>query len=152
MKSVDDSLPVYRCADFADLMQISAIESDAFEEPYTYTMLRQLHDFHGEDWLVAVLDGSIVGYVLTIRASGRALIFSGAVSKEFRNRGYYSELVNRTLQRNRERGVQTFVTARPDNIWAVNSYKRAGFSFVERDDRYFGLGEVRDIFEDRSLV
>ncbi|MEU2038546.1 GNAT family N-acetyltransferase [Nocardia niwae] len=142
--------PEYRRACFADLDDIAAIEAEVFAEPYLYLMLRQLFDLHGSEWLVAELDGTVIGYALTLEKKGRALLFTFAVAKRHQGGGYGRGLLSRTLQTCRKVGAEVvYLTVRPDNQHASNLFKRAGFEFVEHDDRYFGPGEPRDVFEYR---
>ena len=142
--------PVYRQARFADLEDIAAIESEVFGEPYLYLMLRQLYDLHGAEWLVAEVAGTVIGYALTLEKSGRALLFTFAVAKRYQGAGFGRALLNQTLHVCRELGADTvYLTVRPDNHPAGNLFKQAGFEFIEHDDRYFGPGEPRDLYEYR---
>ncbi|WP_280244692.1 GNAT family N-acetyltransferase [Nocardia abscessus] len=142
--------PEYRQACFADIEDIASIEAEVFAEPYRYLMLRQLFDLHGSEWLVAELDGAVIGYALTLEKSGRALLFTFAVAKRYQGGGYGRALLKRTLQTCRTVGAEVmYLTVRPDNQLASNLFKRAGFEFVEHDHRYFGPGEPRDVFEYR---
>ncbi|MEU5762194.1 GNAT family N-acetyltransferase [Nocardia sp. NPDC047648] len=140
----------YRQACFADIEDIAAIEAEVFAEPYLYLMLRQLFDLHGSEWLVAEVEGAVIGYALTLEKSGRALLFTFAVAKRYQGEGYGHALLTRTLQTCRKIGAEVvYLTVRPDNRLAGNLFQRAGFEFVEHDDRYFGPGEPRDVFEYR---
>lgn len=142
--------PEYRKACFADIEDIAAIEAEVFAEPYRYLMLRQLFDLHGSEWLVAELDGTVIGYALTLEKSGRALLFTFAVAKSYQGGGYGRTLLDRTLQTCRAVGAEVvYLTVRPDNQLASHLFKQAGFAFVEHDERYFGPGEPRDVFEYR---
>lgn len=142
--------PKYRQARFADLEDIAAVEAEVFAEPYLYLMLRQLFDLHGAEWLVAEVDGSVIGYALTLEKSGRALLFTFAVAKRYQGAGYGRALLEHTLRLCRELGTDTvYLTVRPDNHPASNLFKQAGFEFVGHDDRYFGAGEPRDVYEFR---
>ncbi|MCM6774223.1 GNAT family N-acetyltransferase [Nocardia sp. CDC159] len=150
MESTQVPQPVYRQARFTDLDDIAAIEDEVFGEPYRYLMLRQLFDLHGSDWLVAELGGAVIGYALTLEKGGRALLFTFAVAKQFQCRGYGRALLEHTLERSRAIGAEVeYLTVRPDNLPASNLFKQAGFVFVAHDERYFGPGEPRDLYEYR---
>src|SRR6266568_8002929 len=71
--------PVYRSARLVDLHDIADIEAAVFPEPYLYLMLRQLFELHGSEWLVAELDGAVIGYALTLERRGRSVLFTFAV-------------------------------------------------------------------------
>ncbi|WP_169811321.1 GNAT family N-acetyltransferase [Nocardia anaemiae] len=142
--------PHYRQARLTDIEDIAAIEAAVFAEPYLYLMLRQLYDLHGSDWLVAELDGRVIGYALTLRKAGRALLFTFAVAEQHQGKGYGPALLHHMLQQCRTDGAEVvYLTVRPDNQPAENLFKRAGFEFVEHDDEYFGPGEPRGVFEYR---
>ncbi|WP_327097766.1 GNAT family N-acetyltransferase [Nocardia vinacea] len=142
--------PQYRQARFADIEDIAAIEAEVFAEPYLYLMLRQLYDLHGSDWLVAELDGRVIGYALTLHKAGRALLFTFAVVEQYQGKGYGRALLDHMLQQCRTDGADVvYLTVRPDNQPAAALFKQAGFEFVEHDDQYFGPGEPRGIFEYR---
>ncbi|MFI5779752.1 GNAT family N-acetyltransferase [Nocardia sp. NPDC051570] len=148
MESTQVPQPEYRQACFTDLEAIAAIEDEVFDEPYKYLMLRQLYDLHGSDWLVAELNEAVIGYALTLEKAGRALLFTFAVAKRFQFRGYGRALLEHTLERSRANGVEVeYLTVRPDNLAASNLFKQAGFVFVAHDERYFGSGEPRDVYE-----
>jgi len=137
--------PVYRPARLADLHDIADIEAGVFPEPYLYLMLRQLFELHGSEWLVAELDGAVIGYALTLERGGRSVLFTFAVVERLRCRGYGRSLVDHVLHRCVSIGAEVTVTVHPDNDPAWNLFKRAGFVFEAHDDRYFGPGEPRDI-------
>ncbi|WP_459545719.1 N-acetyltransferase family protein [Nocardia sp. X0981] len=150
MDIAEASQPKYRRARFADLEDIAAVEAEVFAEPYLYLMLRQLFDLHGAEWLVAEVGGSVIGYALTLEKSGRALLFTFAVARKYQGAGYGRALLEHTLHLCRELGTETvYLTVRPDNHPASNLFKQAGFAFVEHDERYFGPGEPRDVYEFR---
>ncbi len=142
--------PVYRQARFTDLNDIAALEAEVFHEPYLYLMLRQLYELHGSEWLVAELDGVVVGYTLILEKGGRALLFTFAMAEQLRHRGYGRALLLRALNRCASIGTEVmYLTVRPDNHVASNLFKEAGFVFVKHDDQYFGTGEPRDMLEYR---
>ncbi|MEU6561035.1 GNAT family N-acetyltransferase [Nocardia nova] len=147
MEIAHDSQPVYRQARFTDLTDIAAIEAEVFHEPYLYLMLRQLFELHGSAWLVAELEGAVIGYALVLEKDGKALLFTFAVARSRQGRTYGRALLEAALSRCRELGAREMsLTVRPDNLAASNLFKRVGFVFRAHDDRYFGPGEPRDVF------
>ncbi|MET7769691.1 GNAT family N-acetyltransferase [Nocardia sp. NPDC005366] len=141
----------YRHARFDDLEDLADLEAKVFTEaPYQYLMLRQLFDLHGSDWLVAELDGKVIGYALTLERGGRALLFTFAVDKQYQRQGYGRGLLTRALQVCSDLGAEVMnLTVRPDNRRAGALFEQAGFEFVKHDEAYFGEGEPRDLFEYR---
>jgi [ribosomal protein S18]-alanine N-acetyltransferase len=142
--------PVYRPARFSDLTAIAAIEAEVFSEPYLYLMLRQLYELHGSEWLVAELDGEVIGHALTLERAGKALLFTFAMVKRLQHRGYGRELLDTALDTCAETGARKmYLTVRPDNHVAENLFKQAGFVLKGHEAEYFGPGEPRDVLECR---
>ena len=147
MEIAHDPQPVYRRARFTDLTDIAAIEAEVFHEPYLYLMLRQLFDLHGNAWLVAEIDGTVIGYALVLEKDGKALLFTFAVAQRWQGRNYGCALLEAALSRCRELDAQEMsLTVRPDNLSASNLFKRVGFIFRTHDELYFGPDEPRDVF------
>ncbi|MFF0487860.1 GNAT family N-acetyltransferase [Nocardia sp. NPDC004068] len=140
--------PTYRQAAFGDLPAIARIEHEVFDEPYRYLMLRQLFDLHGSAWVVCELNGTIIGYALSLEKDRRALLFTFAMSPEFRHRGYAKALLEEALDRSRRLGAEVeYLTVRPDNETAVRLFEAAGFIRTKEDESYFGEGEPRYLYE-----
>ncbi|WP_227980978.1 GNAT family N-acetyltransferase [Nocardia spumae] len=147
MEIAHDPRPEYRQARFTDLNDIAAIEAEVFAEPYLYLMLRQLFELHGTAWLVAEIDGAVIGYALVLEKDGKALLFTFAVARRWQGRDYGRALLEAALARCRDLGAREMsLTVRPDNLRAGNLFKRVGFVFRTHDDRYFGPGEPRDVY------
>ncbi|MGV9677461.1 N-acetyltransferase family protein [Nocardia sp. NPDC003482] len=140
--------PTYRRAVFDDLPAIARIEHEVFDEPYRYLMLRQLFDLHGSAWVVCELNGAIIGYALSLEKDRRALLFTFAMSPEFRHRGYAKALLEEALDCSRRLGAEVeYLTVWPDNRSAVTLFENAGFVRTKEDARYFGEGEPRYLYE-----
>lgn len=140
--------PVYRMARLGDLDDIAKIETATFgDQSYPYFVLRQLFDVHGSSWLVAELDGVVLGYVLVaLTAARRAWLVGFAVSVESHGHGYGRTLLQRALALCRTLPVDSvYITVRPTNQSAYNLYKRAGFTWSGYEESYFGAGEPRDV-------
>ncbi len=150
MDSDTEAQPLYRSARFEDIEDIAAIEAEAFDEPYRYLMLRQLFDLHSEEWIVAELDGSVVGYALTLTRAGRALLFTFAVTEGRRGRGIGRALLDHALRNDARLGAEiVYLTVRPDNSVARKLFLDIGFELVMHDNHYFGTVEPRDVLEYR---
>ncbi|WP_024806110.1 GNAT family N-acetyltransferase [Nocardia sp. BMG51109] len=150
MDTAEAPRPEYRQARFTDLDDIAAIEAEVFAEPYRYLMLRQLFELHGPAWLVAEVDGAVIGYALILEKDRRALLFTFSVAKQCQGLGYGRGLLERALRACRQQGVEMmYLTVRPDNHPARNLFAQVGFDCVDHDDEYFGQDEPRDVFEYR---
>lgn len=152
MDTADDREPVYRRASIGDLSAIAALEAEIFEEeqPYGQLMLRQLFELHGGQWLVAELGGVLIGYALALVKDHRSLLFTYAVHRPLRNRGFGRALLHGSMQCCSEAGaVEMELTVRPDNQPALNIFKAANFQSVAYDEQYFGPGQPRRIMKRR---
>ncbi|MFF2553657.1 GNAT family N-acetyltransferase [Nocardia sp. NPDC058058] len=146
------SSPVYRVPERADLPDIQIIDAAAFRDRYPYFVLRQLLDAHSSGCVVAVEFGDddeekVVGYALTIGEGGRAWLISLAVSPDARGHGYGRGLLQHTVDVCRDKGDvdEVLLTVDPKNQPAYNLFKDFGFVLHERDERYFGDDEPRDV-------
>ncbi|MFF3572313.1 GNAT family N-acetyltransferase [Nocardia jiangxiensis] len=150
MDTADDREPVYRRASIGDLEAIAALEAEIFSEPYLQLMLRQLFELHGSQWLVAELDGLVIGYALTLVRDRRSLLFTYAVHRPLRNRGFGRALLDHAMRCCSEAGANEMeLTVRPDNQPAFNIFKAANFQSIGYDDQYFGPGEPRRVMKRR---
>ncbi|MRH86390.1 GNAT family N-acetyltransferase [Nocardia sp. SYP-A9097] len=147
------SSPVYRVPERDDLPDIQNIDAAAFRDRYPYFVLRQLLEAHSSRCVVAVEpgndgdgDGTVVGYALTIGEGARAWLISLAVSRDRRGRGYGRGLLQHTVQVCLEAGVdELLLTVDPKNTPAKTLFEEFGFVVHDRDERYFGDDEPRDV-------
>ncbi|WP_405167689.1 GNAT family N-acetyltransferase [Nocardia sp. NBC_01499] len=143
--------PVYRIAALSDLDDVAAIETERFgDQSYPYFALRQLFDLHGANWLIAEVDGTVLGHVLVaLTPDRRAWLLSLAVSADSCGRGYGSDLLEEAINLCRRHAMRSvLITVRPTNQSAYNLYRRIGFQWTgHHEERYFGVGEPRDVLE-----
>ncbi|MQY17699.1 GNAT family N-acetyltransferase [Nocardia macrotermitis] len=143
---------VYRKPRLDDLDRIMAIEGEVFPETPLYYIMRQLFDVHRTDWLVAELDGIVIGYALIMAYEKRALLSTFAVIEQQQGRGYGRELLTRAMQHCRDKGLDImWLTVRPANKHAMRMFMKAGFTVVNEDDNYFGPGVARKVMECKLL-
>ena len=124
------------------MASILEIERAAFaEEPYTRAIFRELHAECGELFLVAKLRRRIAGYIATGAGDGKAEVVSLAVDPKHRRKGIAAALLEYTLERLRESGVQSVeLMVRVDNKAAIRFYRRFGFRQVEKVLGYYEKG------------
>jgi [ribosomal protein S18]-alanine N-acetyltransferase len=119
-----------RRAGRADLSAILRIERASFtDEAWDRELFAAyLHD-HPELFIVATLDGRVVGYMITCVARHRvAEIASIAVHPESRGRRIARTMLLHTAIRLRVRGVRSWwLMVRPVNTPAIRLYRAAGF-------------------------
>ncbi|WP_167837767.1 GNAT family N-acetyltransferase [Nocardia altamirensis] len=142
--------PVYRTAALSDLADVAAIETERFgAQSYPYFALRQLFDLHGANWLIAEVDGVVLGHVLVaLTPDRRAWLLSLAVTTNRCGRGYGSTLLEQAIDLCKRHEMHSvLITVRPTNQSAYNLYKRLGFQWTAHEEHYFGKGEPRDVLE-----
>jgi amino-acid N-acetyltransferase len=84
---------------------------------------------HTTDVLVARIEGSLVGTAALEIYRSEALLRSVAVARESRGKGVGIDLTRATLERARERGVQTVYLLTES---AADFFRRFGFADVDR--------------------
>ena len=130
---------VFEPEDFAQLM---SIEREAFNEsnPYIYT---QLYESCSNGFLVAEIDGMVVGYIVGILISdAEGRIFSFAVSESHQCRGIGTQLLKSICDiftSNKINKVKLEV--RPSNKTARSLYTKLGFDVTGRIPMYYSDGE-----------
>lgn len=112
----------------ADLNQVMKIEVVAFPTPWS----RQ--SYEGElvnqfaSYYVIETDGKIVAYAGIWCVFEEAHITNVAVAPEYRRQGYGRLLMDKLLERAKEKGSQrVFLEVRPSNLAAINLYRGFGF-------------------------
>ncbi|GAA1429474.1 GNAT family N-acetyltransferase [Streptomyces thermospinosisporus] len=148
MSDHDDPHPAIRSAREEDLPEIHRLDNEVFtSSPYSFLVLRQHFDAHGDHLLVRYEGESLQGYVLSaVRADRLAgWVHSLAVAREQRGRGLGRQLMEEALRRLDEAGVlEARLAVEPANTPAITLYEALGFSpdgAVQQD--YFGPGEER---------
>ncbi|MDY6865307.1 MAG: ribosomal protein S18-alanine N-acetyltransferase [Halobacteriota archaeon] len=126
----------------ADFTQIMRIEREAFNEsnPFIYT---QIYETCANGFLVAEIEGEIVGYIVGILASeveGR--IFSFAVSESHQRMGVGTQLLKSIFEVfTSSRVYKVKLEVRQSNKTARSLYNKLGFVVTGRIPMYYSDGE-----------
>jgi ribosomal-protein-alanine N-acetyltransferase len=119
---------VLRSFELRDLGQVIEVEEASFpERPYSRMDFLSCLLIAREGFIVAVNDGSVIGYVIAMGQGGQGMIQSIAVAPESRGRGVGELLMkagNEHLAR-RFRRVSLLVDA--DNEKAIRLYRKLSF-------------------------
>ena len=126
-----------------DMRAILDIEYRCFPDPYPLSLLHNLHKMHPRGFLVAELDGKVVGYVIgVIRWGFTGHILAIAVDPPFRRRGVGSALLISMLDRLRASGAREVrLEVRKSNVGAQRFYSKIGFVKQEEVPYYYEDGE-----------
>jgi len=115
-----------------DLKRVFEIENMSFDQSYGINMFQQLYDM-GIGFLVAEVDGYVVGYVMFwIKYENQGHIISIAVDKNYRRRGYGTQMLVKAIGILSLLKIDTiYLEVNEKNEGALEFYKQ--FSF--RQDR-----------------
>lgn len=122
-----------------DVDQVAAIERDAFSQPWRPETFRSLlENPTAEMWVAEGPRGVVVGYFVLWCIQEQGELANIAVSPGDRQRGLGSRLLDRAVERARERGVERlFLEVRISNTVAAEMYERRGFHEVGRRRNYY---------------
>ena len=126
-------------ARIGDLPQVKLVEDACFgREAYPYHALAELMLSFGHLFLVAKLNGRVVGYVSATLVGGHGHIVSIAVLPEHWGRGIGSRLLGEVLRRLEDGGAKrVFLEVRVDNHRAIRLYRKFGFRVAGVKRRYY---------------
>jgi ribosomal-protein-alanine N-acetyltransferase len=133
-----------------NLNEILAIEKDAFEkkEVFPKEYFLELSKKWPEGFLVAKLDGKILGYIVGEKNSDSGIIISIAVKKNWRGKGIGRKLTEKLLENFKKEGMRiVFLHVREENKEAINFYQALGFKIRELVENYYSNGENAYLME-----
>lgn len=139
---------VFRRADVRDVEEIYRLEREIFgAEGYSRSLVEYLIMF-SDFFVVACVDGEIVGYLCGEVVGERGHIITIAVRREFRKRGIGSMLMGMFLEYLRGRGVgSVYLEVSVRNSEAVSFYRKWGFYVKARIPRYYRDGSDAYVME-----
>ena len=122
------SVPEIRRMVSADLPEVERIEQENFSRPWTAEDYQGFLDREDADFLVAVVDGRIVGYIGEYGLPDEGDITNVSVDRRYRNRHIGTCLVSGLIQTAGARGIRKiFLEVRESNAPAIRLYENAGF-------------------------
>ena len=111
-----------------DVEPLSIIEARAFSMPWSAADFARLIADRNSLYLVAEVDGQVVGSCGVTNVSGEGEIDNVVVDEAYRNRGIATALLQETLRRGYAMGVEAFtLEVRVSNAPAIHIYEKAGF-------------------------
>lgn len=126
----------------SDFQWVIDIERKVFDEhdPYLYM---QFYETYPEGFIVAEINGIVVGYVAGFLASvGTGRIFSLGVHPAYQNRGVGAGLLKEMINIFRKLGVfEIILEVRSSNIKAKRFYEKHGFYQVGIVEKYYNDAE-----------
>lgn len=118
--------------------QIAALEQICFSDPWSEASVRYECSNPLSDWLVAVEDERVVGYVGSQSVPPEADVMNLAVAPEYRRKGIGSALMQALTELLHTNGMESlFLEVRASNDPAIALYQRFGFVQVGRRKKYY---------------
>lgn len=137
-----------------ELLAVMEINRVCLPENYSYSFFYTLYKSNSDAFLVAEVEGAIVGYVMcriewgmskieSFRLRKLGHIVSVAVLPEYRGRGIGRRLLERTLEVLKEAYScdETYLEVRVTNTVAINLYYSLGYRVVKVARHYYVDGE-----------
>ncbi len=137
-----------------DLQSVIYINRTCLPENYTPDFFVYHFREFPEGFLVAEMNGTVVGYIMTrvdrgfdYYSSHRAFaekghVISIAVLPHARRKGIGEGLLRKAIEAVKRRGIkEVYLEVRVSNAPAINLYHKLGFKIVRRVPRYYADGE-----------
>ena len=118
---------------------ISELENTSFKDPFPAYFLSQLADANPNTFLVAEVNGNIVGYAVVDNWTDQQHLVSIAVSAALRKKGIGQALLNGITERLHEGPLGLEV--RKSNFAAIELYHKNGFTDTGMAHSYYKDGE-----------
>jgi ribosomal-protein-alanine N-acetyltransferase len=127
-----------------DIPEVMAIETAAYEFPWTAGIFRDCLNVGHECWVLTVGE-RIVGYGVLSFGAGEAHLLNLCVTPGEQCRGHGKHLLRRLIDLTRWHGAERiFLEVRPSNTAAVRIYHHAGFNEIGRRPGYYPARRGRE--------
>ena len=133
----------FRKATIDDLSSIKEIEDESFHKPFELKDLEyEINENPFSEYIVAVEDGIILGFINFWITFDSATINQIAVRKNSRKKGLGTKLIEFCEVIIKEEGAE-FLTleVRKSNIPAISLYEKTGFTKITIKEKYYDDGE-----------
>ena len=121
-----------------DVSQVMEIERTCFSMAWRETTFESLLRRTDTDLVVAIAEGTLVGYAVAWTIVDQAELGNVAVKVDARGRGVGRTLVDAAMDRVRRRGAEEcFLEVRESNVLAQGLYQKCGFEVVGRRRKYY---------------
>ncbi|MCD6379764.1 ribosomal protein S18-alanine N-acetyltransferase [bacterium] len=123
----------------ADLPYVIEIEQSSFDFPWSRNMFidqLMLRDIALK--LVAVHEGTVMGYVIVWLEGKDSHILNIAVGEEWRGKKIAKGILDAVIARSLNSGCnRIYLEVRKSNSYALDFYKRNGFSVIGEEEGYY---------------
>ena len=121
-----------------DVPQVAAIERLCFSAPWNENMIISSWESRLSCWLIAEIDGCVVGYVGSEAVLDSADMMNIAVAPEYRKRGIAEALIKALVEHLQQRDILfLLLEVRVSNAPAIALYNKLCFEQVGRRPKYY---------------
>ncbi len=114
--------------EMGDIEEVSIIEAQSFSMPWSAKDFEQLVSDEKSLYLVAEIDGQVVGCCGVTNVCGEGNINNVVVQEDYRGQGLAYAMMQELLNRGREMGCTEFtLEVRVSNAPAIHVYQKLGF-------------------------
>ena len=129
---------IIRKMNLGDVSAIAELEKICFSDPWSENSIASEIDNRLSYWLVAEVDGVVVGYVGSQTVLDASDMMNLAVSPDYRRQGVGQALVNALVEHLQENKViALLLEVRVSNAPAIALYESMGFEQVGRRPKYY---------------
>ncbi len=121
-----------------DIDDVEQVEIACFSTPWSKKSLEEALQYDTHQFLVAEVDGKVVGYMGLIKMFTEADVTNIAVLPDIRRRGIATALLEETLKLARKSGVEVvFLEVRQSNTCAIHLYEKYQFKAISIRKNYY---------------
>ncbi|MBQ8880853.1 MAG: ribosomal protein S18-alanine N-acetyltransferase [Oscillospiraceae bacterium] len=129
---------IIRKMNLGDASAIAELERLCFSDPWSEKSIASEAENPLSYWLVAELDGKVVGYVGSQTVLDAADMMNLAVSPDYRRQGIGQALVNALVDHLKQNNViALLLEVRASNAQAIALYEKLDFAQVGRRPKYY---------------
>lgn len=119
---------VIRPMEWGDIEYVSTIEAECFSMPWSAEAYRKVLEDDKCLYLVALLNGSVVGMCGVVNILGEGDIHNVGVTADKRGQGIAFAMLSELIRMGEERGIVDFtLEVRISNQAAIHTYEKLGF-------------------------
>ena len=120
------------------ISQIAALEKQCFSDPWSENSIATELDTRLSYWLVAEVDGAVVGYIGSQSVLGESDVMNVAVAPEYRRQGIGKKLLLALMSDLQNKGNRCLsLEVRASNVPAISLYESLGFVQVGVRPNYY---------------
>jgi ribosomal-protein-alanine N-acetyltransferase len=142
--NLKEDVPALRAMQLDDLDTVVALETEAYEFPWTFGIFRDCLRAGYECWVLAQSD-AVIGYSILSVAAAEAHLLNVCIAPSEQGSGHGTRLVRRMIDLARwHHAERMFLEVRPSNVHAIALYDHIGFNEIGRRPNYYPAKRGRE--------